>query len=83
MEGQTEYLPQVMEIENIYKIMVGKHSGKHPLGAMRRRWQCSVMLYLTVIGYCNVKWIEVAQYYVQWYTLMLVALKLLGLLPEN
>jgi hypothetical protein len=28
MDGQTEYLPQVMKIENICKIMVGKHSGK-------------------------------------------------------
>jgi hypothetical protein len=36
--------------ENAYKIFVGKHEGKRPLGRPRRRWEDSIRMDLREMG---------------------------------
>jgi len=33
------------ERRGIYKVMVGKHEGKRPLGKPRRRWEDNIKMY--------------------------------------
>jgi hypothetical protein len=34
------------EMKNVYKILVGKHDGKRPLGKPRRRWEDNIRMNL-------------------------------------
>jgi hypothetical protein len=38
------------EIRNMYKILVGEHEGKRPLGRLRHRWENNTELELIEIG---------------------------------
>ena len=34
----------------IYRVLVGKHEGKRPLGRTRRRWEDNIMMDLQEVG---------------------------------
>jgi cell wall assembly regulator SMI1 len=48
------------EIKNSYKISVGKHEGKRPLGRHRRTWE-DVRMDLMEIVWEGVEWMHLAQ----------------------
>jgi hypothetical protein len=49
------------EKRNAYRILVGKHTGKRPLGRSRRRWVDNIKMDLREIGCGGVDWIDLAQ----------------------
>jgi hypothetical protein len=44
-----------------YKVLVGKHDGKTPLGRPRRRWKDNIKMDLQDVGCGGLDWIELAQ----------------------
>jgi hypothetical protein len=49
------------EGRNVYRVLVGKHEGKRPLGRPRRRWEDGIKMDLREMGWGGVEWIHVAQ----------------------
>jgi hypothetical protein len=49
------------EERKVYKVLVGKHGGKRPLGRPRRRWEDGIRMDLKEIGLEGVDWIRLAQ----------------------
>jgi hypothetical protein len=39
------------ERRNVYRVLVGKHEGKRPLGRPRRRWEDGIRMDLSEIGW--------------------------------
>jgi hypothetical protein len=39
------------EGRNVYRVLVGKHEGKRPLGRARRRWEDRIKMDLREIGW--------------------------------
>jgi hypothetical protein len=46
---------------NAYKILVGKHEGKRPLGRPRCKWEDIIIMHLREVWWEGVEWIHVAQ----------------------
>jgi hypothetical protein len=44
-----------------YRILVGKTERKRPLGRSRRRWMDNIKMYLRLIGWGGMGWIDLAQ----------------------
>jgi hypothetical protein len=49
------------EGRGVYRILVGRHEGKRPLGRPRRRWECNIKMNLREIGIDGANWIRLAQ----------------------
>jgi hypothetical protein len=49
------------EKRNAYRILVGKPSGKRPLGRPRYRWKDNIRMDLREIGWGGMDWIDLAQ----------------------
>jgi hypothetical protein len=62
---------------NAYKILVGKHKGKRPLGRTRRRRVDNVKLDLKEVGWGGMDWIDLAQDRDQWRALVNTVMNLL------
>ena len=45
----------------MYRVLVGKHEGKRPLGRPRRRWENNIKMILQEVRYNVIDWIELAQ----------------------
>ena len=45
----------------MYRVFVGKHEGRRPLGRPRRRWENNIRMDLREVGYGCVDWMELAQ----------------------
>jgi hypothetical protein len=58
------------EMGNAYKILIGKPEGKRQLERSRRRWEDIIRMELREIGWESVDLIHLAQYRVQWRTLL-------------
>jgi hypothetical protein len=56
---------------------------KRPLRRLRRRWKDNIKMDLNEIGFEDGRWMKLAQDHVQWQALVLIALNLQVLLPEN
>jgi len=57
-------------MRNAYKILVGKPTGKRPLGKPRRRWEDNIRIDLREIGWEGVDWIHLAQDRDQWWAVV-------------
>jgi len=44
----------------VYRILVGKHEGKRPLGRPRLRWEGNIKMDLKEVGCGGIEWIELA-----------------------
>jgi hypothetical protein len=44
-----------------YRVLVGKHEGKRPLGGPRHRWEDNINMDLQEVGYGGMDWIELTQ----------------------
>ena len=45
----------------VYKVLVGKHEGKKPLGRLRHRWGENIKMDIQEVGCGGMEWIELAQ----------------------
>jgi hypothetical protein len=45
----------------VYKVLVGKHEGKRPLGRLRHRWEDGIRMDLRETCWKGVEWIHLAQ----------------------
>ena len=57
----TGHVARVGERKGVYKVLVGKHEGKRPLGRPRRRWEDNIRMDLQEVGCGSMDWIELAQ----------------------
>ena len=46
---------------SVYRVLVGKHEGKRPLGRPRHRWEDNIKMDLQEVGCGGMDWIELAQ----------------------
>jgi hypothetical protein len=51
----------LINVRNVYRLMVGKPEGKRPLGRPRRRWIDNIKMYLLEIVLSVVDWIGLPQ----------------------
>jgi hypothetical protein len=49
------------EGRKVYRVLVGKHKGRRPLGRLRHRWENGFRIDLREIGWGGVEWIHVAR----------------------
>jgi hypothetical protein len=56
------------EGRGVYRVLVGRHEGKRPLGRPRCRWEDNIKLDIREIGINGANWIQLAQDRVQWQT---------------
>ena len=49
------------ERRGVYRVLLGKHEGKRPLGRPRRRWEDNIKMDLQAVGCGGMEWIELAQ----------------------
>jgi hypothetical protein len=54
------------EGKRVYRVLVGRHEGKRPLGRPSRRWDDNIKLDLRETGIDGANWIQLAQDRVQW-----------------
>ena len=59
-----------------FKILIGKPTGKRPLGRPRRRWEDSIRMDLEEIGISAGNWVDSAQDRNYWRALVNAALNL-------
>jgi hypothetical protein len=55
---------------NLHRILVGYPEGKRPLGRHRRRWVLNIKINLREIGWDGMDWIDLAQDWDQWRTVV-------------
>ena len=54
----------------VFRVLVGKHEGKRPLGIPSHRWEDNIKMDLQEVGYEGMEWIELAQDRDRWRGLM-------------
>ena len=55
------HVARMRERRGVYRVLVGKHEGKRPLGRPRRRWEDNITMDLQEVGCGGMDWIELAQ----------------------
>ena len=58
------------ESRGIYRVLVVKFKGKSPLGRPRSRWDYNIKMHLQEVGRVKIDWIELAQEWDRWRTLV-------------
>jgi hypothetical protein len=64
------------EKRGVYRILVGKPSGKRPLGRPSRRWEDNIKMDLQEVGFGGVDWIGMAQDRYRWRAIVNAAMNL-------
>jgi len=54
----------------VYRVLVGKHEGKRPLGRSRRRWEDNIKMDLQEVGGGCGDWMELAEDRDRWRSLV-------------
>jgi hypothetical protein len=60
----------------VYRVLVGKHEGKSPLGRPRLRWENNIKMNLQQVGCGGMDWIELARDRDRWRVRVGVVMKL-------
>ena len=55
------HVARMEERRCVYRVLVGKHEGKRPLGRPRRRWEDNIKMDLQKVGCRGMDWIDLAQ----------------------
>jgi hypothetical protein len=55
------HVARMGEKRNAYRILVGKHEGKRPLGRPGHRWEDNIKMDLREIGWSGMDWIDLAE----------------------
>jgi hypothetical protein len=58
------------EVRGVYRVLVGKHEGKKPLGRTRRRWEDNIKMDLQEVGGGRGDWMELVQNRDRWRALV-------------
>jgi hypothetical protein len=58
------------ERRGVYRVLVGIHEGKRPLGRPRSRWEDTIKTNLQEVGYGGMEWFELSQDRDRWQTLV-------------
>jgi hypothetical protein len=58
------------EEKGVYRVLVGNHEGKRPLGRPRSRWKDNIKTDLQEVGCGDIDWIELARDRDRWRELM-------------
>jgi len=58
------------EGRGVYRVLVGKHEGKRPMGRPRRRWEDNIKMDLQEVGCGGMDWIELVQDRDRWWALV-------------
>jgi hypothetical protein len=77
----TGHVARMGEGRNVYRVLVGKPTGKRPLGKPRHRWD-GIRMDLREIGWEGVKWIHLAQDRDWWQALVNTVTNLWILAPQ-
>ena len=64
------------EGRSAFKMLIGKPTGKRPLGRLRRRWEDNIRIYFKKIGIDTRNWVDSAQDRDYWRSLVNTALNL-------
>ena len=70
------HVARMEESRSAFKILIGKPTGKSPLGRSRRRWKDNIRMDLKEIGIDTRNWVDSAQDRDYWRALVNAALKL-------
>ena len=57
----TGHVARMGERRGAYRVLVGRHEGKRPLGGHSRRWEDNIKMDLQEVGCGGMDWIELAQ----------------------
>jgi hypothetical protein len=60
----------------MYRVLVGKHEGRRPLGRPRRKWEVNIRVDLQEVGCGCVDWTELAQDRDRWRALVSAVMNL-------
>ena len=60
------HVARMEQSRNAYRVLMGTHEGKRPLGRPRRRWEDNIKMYLREVGYGPGDWIALAEDRDQW-----------------
>jgi hypothetical protein len=60
----------------VYRVLVGRHEGKRPLGRTRSRWEDNIKMDLHKVGCGGMDWIELAQDMDMWRVLVSAVMNL-------
>ena len=69
------YIARMEEGGSAFKIVLGKPTGKRPLGRPRRRWEDNIKIYLKEVSISTMNWVVSANDRNYWRALMHMALK--------
>jgi len=70
------HVARMGEGRGVYRVLVGKHEGKRPLGRPRRRWEDNIKMDLQEVGCGNVDWIDLVQNRDRWRALVKAVMNL-------
>jgi hypothetical protein len=73
----------VGEERKVYKVLVGNHEGKRPLGRPRRRWEDGIRMDLRDIGMGGVDWIRLTEDRDRWRAVVSAVMNLRVLAPRS
>jgi hypothetical protein len=65
-----------MGVRSVYRVLVGKHEGKRPLGRPRHRWEDNIKMDYQEVGWGGIEWIELAEDSDRWWALVNAVLNL-------
>jgi hypothetical protein len=57
----TGHVARMGKERDVYRVLVGRHEVKRPLGRPRRRWEDNIKMGLREIGIDEANWIRLAQ----------------------
>ena len=64
------------ERRGVYRVLVGKHEGRKPLGRPRRRWEDNIKMDLQEVGCGGVEWTKLHQDRDRWRALVAAVMNL-------
>ena len=70
------HVARMGEKRGVYRVLVGKPEGKRPLGRPTRRWVDNIRMDLQEVGCGYVDWIDLAQDWDSWRTLVSAVMNL-------
>jgi hypothetical protein len=66
----TGHVARIGEGRGVYRVLMGKHEGKRPMGRPRRRWEDNIKMDLQEVGCGGMDWIGLAHDKDRWRVLV-------------
>jgi hypothetical protein len=75
--GWAGYVARIGALRGEYRVLVGRHDERIPLGRPRSRWKDNVKIDIEEVGWGSMNWIGLAQDRDSWRAIVNVVIKLL------